>query len=85
MLGRHPAGLWEGLPPSCNMEVLLSILLNVLGFWFATAFLLIVLPSVFGVSLGISQLYIKVLVKTLEVRYVDDDDGPVLERPPSCM
>ncbi|KAJ6657506.1 hypothetical protein lerEdw1_002441 [Lerista edwardsae] len=48
------------------MEVLLSVLLNVLGFWFAAAFLLIVLPSVFGVSLGISQLYIRVLVKTLE-------------------
>lgn len=49
------------------MVDLLSVLLALLSLWFTVAFLMIVLPSVFGVSLGISELYIKILVKTLEV------------------
>ncbi|XP_060635281.2 glycerol-3-phosphate acyltransferase 3 [Anolis sagrei] len=48
------------------MEKVLAIALELLSAWFALAFLLIVLPSIFGVSLGISELYLKVLVKTLE-------------------
>ncbi|XP_077157120.1 glycerol-3-phosphate acyltransferase 3-like [Paroedura picta] len=48
------------------VESVVSALLALLGLWFAGAFLMIVLPSVFGVSLGISELYIKSLVKTLE-------------------
>ncbi|KAL8206366.1 UNVERIFIED_CONTAM: hypothetical protein K2H54_024268 [Gekko kuhli] len=49
------------------MEDLLSALLALLSLWFTVAFLMIVLPSIFGVSLGISELYIKILVKTLEI------------------
>ncbi|XP_063166757.1 glycerol-3-phosphate acyltransferase 3 [Candoia aspera] len=48
------------------MEALLDAFLKLLSLWFALAFLLIVLPSVFGVSLGISELYLRVLVKILE-------------------
>nr|XP_056711235.1 glycerol-3-phosphate acyltransferase 3 [Euleptes europaea] len=48
------------------MEGLLSVAAAVLSLWFALAFLTIVLPSVCGLSLGISELYINLLVKTLE-------------------
>ncbi|XP_062991705.1 glycerol-3-phosphate acyltransferase 3 [Elgaria multicarinata webbii] len=48
------------------MEELLAAALQLLSFWFMLAFLLIVLPSIFGVSLGISELYLKVLMKILE-------------------
>lgn len=49
------------------MEAVLGAFLQLLSFWFALAFLLIVLPSVFGLSLGISEFYLQVLVKILEV------------------
>ncbi|KAF7252891.1 Glycerol-3-phosphate acyltransferase 3 [Varanus komodoensis] len=52
--------------PCASMEELLALALQVLSLWFSMALLLIVLPSVFGVSLGISELYLKVLMKTLE-------------------
>ncbi|KAG8134350.1 putative Glycerol-3-phosphate acyltransferase 3-like protein [Naja naja] len=48
------------------MEAVLAVFLQLLSFWFALAFLLIVLPSVFGLSLGISEFYLQVLVKILE-------------------
>lgn len=65
------AGAWlaggasQALVPS--MEAVLGAFLQLLSFWFALAFLLIVLPSVFGLSLGISEFYLQVLVKILEV------------------
>lgn len=52
---------------STAMEQLFYVLLKLFSLWFTLGFLLIVLPSLFGASLGISELYIKVLVKTLEV------------------
>ncbi|XP_004703465.1 glycerol-3-phosphate acyltransferase 3 [Echinops telfairi] len=39
---------------------------KILCIWLALVLVLILLPSVFGVSLGISELYMKLLVKTLE-------------------
>ncbi|XP_020657424.3 glycerol-3-phosphate acyltransferase 3 isoform X2 [Pogona vitticeps] len=48
------------------MEKLLTLAFHLLGAWFALVFLLIVLPSLFGISLGISELYLKALVKTWE-------------------
>ncbi|XP_048365955.1 glycerol-3-phosphate acyltransferase 3 [Sphaerodactylus townsendi] len=48
------------------MEGLLAAVVALLSLWFTLAFLLIVLPSIFGLSLGISELYIRILVKTLE-------------------
>lgn len=35
--------------------------------WLSLVFGLILLPSAFGMSLGISEMYMKILVKTLEV------------------
>lgn len=40
---------------------------KILSTWLALVLGLILLPSAFGVSLGISELYMKILVKTLEV------------------
>lgn len=40
---------------------------KVLSTWLALVLGLILLPSAFGVSLGISEIYMKILVKTLEV------------------
>ncbi|KAJ7327174.1 hypothetical protein JRQ81_016933 [Phrynocephalus forsythii] len=48
------------------MEKVLTLAAHLLGVWFSLVFLLIVLPSLFGVSLGISELYLKALVKTWE-------------------
>lgn len=50
-----------------SMEAILGAFLQLLSLWFALAFLLIVLPSVFGLSLGVSELYLRALVKILEV------------------
>lgn len=41
---------------------------KVLSTWLTLVLGLILLPSAFGVSLGISEVYMKILVKTLEVR-----------------
>lgn len=40
---------------------------KILSTWLTLVLGLILLPSAFGVSLGISELYMKILVKTLEV------------------
>lgn len=40
---------------------------QILYTWLTLVFGLILLPSAFGVSLGISEIYMKILVKTLEV------------------
>lgn len=58
-------GASQALVPS--MEAILGVFLQLLSLWFALAFLLIVLPSVFGLSLGFSEFYLRVLVKILEV------------------
>uniref|UniRef100_A0A8C8RGK8 Glycerol-3-phosphate acyltransferase 3 n=1 Tax=Pelusios castaneus TaxID=367368 RepID=A0A8C8RGK8_9SAUR len=48
------------------MEDLGSAVVQVLSVWLTLVFTLILLPSVFGMSLGISELYMRLLVKTLE-------------------
>ncbi|EMP30387.1 Glycerol-3-phosphate acyltransferase 3 [Chelonia mydas] len=48
------------------MEDLISAAAKVLSVWLTVVITLIVLPSVFGVSLGISEVYMRILVKTLE-------------------
>lgn len=40
---------------------------KILFTWLSLVLGLILLPSAFGVSLGISEVYMKILVKTLEV------------------
>lgn len=40
---------------------------KILFTWLTGVLGLILLPSAFGVSLGISEIYMKILVKTLEV------------------
>lgn len=40
---------------------------KILSTWLTLVLGLILLPSAFGVSLGISEIYMKILVKTLEV------------------
>lgn len=40
---------------------------KILYTWLTLVLVFILLPSAFGVSLGISEIYIKILVKTLEV------------------
>lgn len=49
------------------MEELGSAAARVGAVWLALVFALIVLPSALGISLGISEAYMWVLVKTLEV------------------
>lgn len=44
-----------------------DLVLLVFEVWMCVVLGLIVLPAMFGVSLGFTDLYIKVLVKTLEV------------------
>lgn len=39
---------------------------KILSTWLTLVLGLILLPSAFGVSLGISEIYMKILVKTLE-------------------
>ncbi|XP_034628252.1 glycerol-3-phosphate acyltransferase 3 [Trachemys scripta elegans] len=48
------------------MEDLLFVVAKVMSVWLTVGFTLIVLPSVFGASLGISEVYMRILVKTLE-------------------
>uniref|UniRef100_A0A8D0H3T4 Glycerol-3-phosphate acyltransferase 3 n=1 Tax=Sphenodon punctatus TaxID=8508 RepID=A0A8D0H3T4_SPHPU len=49
------------------MEEFGAVAAAVLSVWFTLVFTLILMPSMFGVSLGISEIYMKILVKTLEV------------------
>ncbi|XP_029455252.1 glycerol-3-phosphate acyltransferase 3 [Rhinatrema bivittatum] len=48
------------------MEAVGILALSAVSMWLMLVVLLILLPSVLGVSLGISELYMSVLVKTLE-------------------
>ncbi|XP_060707537.1 glycerol-3-phosphate acyltransferase 3 [Hemiscyllium ocellatum] len=48
------------------MEGLWEFLLKLLSIWLIIGITLIMLPAMFGVSLGITELYMKILVKTLE-------------------
>ncbi|KAJ1205569.1 hypothetical protein NDU88_000997 [Pleurodeles waltl] len=48
------------------METFVAVILHALSVWVAAMLVLIMVPSMFGFSLGISELYMKILVKTLE-------------------
>lgn len=48
---------------------------KILSTWLTLVLGLILLPSAFGLSLGISEIYMKILVKTLEVRGQDGKGG----------
>ncbi|XP_063314821.1 glycerol-3-phosphate acyltransferase 3 [Pelobates fuscus] len=48
------------------MEDFKTVTYNIFTVWLAMIFVLILLPSIFGLSLGISEVYMKILVKTLE-------------------
>ncbi|XP_062902807.1 glycerol-3-phosphate acyltransferase 3 [Mobula hypostoma] len=48
------------------MEGFGGLVLKVLSIWLILGITLIMLPAMFGVSLGITELYMKILVKTLE-------------------
>ncbi|XP_069486495.1 glycerol-3-phosphate acyltransferase 3 isoform X1 [Ambystoma mexicanum] len=48
------------------MEYFLAVALHILSVWLALMLVLIMVPSMFGFSLGISELYMRILVKTLE-------------------
>lgn len=50
------------------MEGAWEITLVLFQVWLSIVVGLIMLPAMFGVSLGFTDLYIKVLVKTLEVK-----------------
>lgn len=45
-----------------------DVMFGILQVWFCAVLGLIVFPAMFGVSLGFADVYIKVLVKTLEVK-----------------
>lgn len=49
------------------MEDFGNIVCSAFIVWFTLVVGLIVLPAMFGISLGITEVYMKVLVKTLEV------------------
>lgn len=51
---------------------------KILSTWLTLVLGLILLPSAFGVSLGISEIYMKILVKTLEVSAWRDTAAPHL-------
>lgn len=48
------------------MEEFWGLALKLLSMWLILGITLIMLPAMFGVSLGITEIYMKVLVKTLE-------------------
>uniref|UniRef100_A0A6I8SGS1 Glycerol-3-phosphate acyltransferase 3 n=2 Tax=Xenopus tropicalis TaxID=8364 RepID=A0A6I8SGS1_XENTR len=56
--------VWE--LPGIAMEDLKTAAYNILTIWLTLVVVLILLPSMFGVSLGISEVYMKILVKVLE-------------------
>lgn len=53
-----------------------DLAVKLLSTWLTLVVGLILLPSVFGLSLGISEVYMKILVKTLEVSAVGKDAEP---------
>lgn len=52
---------------------------KILSTWLTLVLGLILLPSAFGVSLGISEIYMKILVKTLEVSACRDEASSTSE------
>ncbi|XP_018421491.1 PREDICTED: glycerol-3-phosphate acyltransferase 3 isoform X2 [Nanorana parkeri] len=48
------------------MEDFTTLAYNIFTVWLAVIIVFIMLPSMFGMSLGISEVYLKILVKTLE-------------------
>lgn len=48
------------------MEGYWAVLFPVLRVWFSCVIVLIMLPAMFGISLGITETYMKLLIKTLE-------------------
>ncbi|MBN3310041.1 glycerol-3-phosphate acyltransferase 3 [Amia ocellicauda] len=48
------------------MEDFLTIAYSVFYVWFTVMVVFIMLPAMFGISLGINEIYMKILVKTLE-------------------
>lgn len=48
------------------MEGYWAVLFPVLKVWFSCVIVLIMLPAMFGISLGITETYMKLLIKTLE-------------------
>lgn len=50
-----------------------DLAVKLLSTWLTLVVGLILLPSVFGLSLGISEVYMKILVKTLEVSAAGKD------------
>ncbi|KAM4710495.1 glycerol-3-phosphate acyltransferase 3 [Discoglossus pictus] len=48
------------------MEDFKTVAYNIFTVWLTLIFVLIMLPSMFGLSLGISEVYMKILVKILE-------------------
>uniref|UniRef100_A0A8C9T4E9 1-acylglycerol-3-phosphate O-acyltransferase 9, like n=1 Tax=Scleropages formosus TaxID=113540 RepID=A0A8C9T4E9_SCLFO len=73
---------WDGI-----MDESWDLTFAVVKAWFSVVVTFIMLPAMFGVSLGITELYMKILVKTLEVgkggigpwrrgdRIIQRDDG----------
>ncbi len=49
------------------MEGFWAVIFPVLRVWFPGVVVLIMLPAMFGISLGITETYMKILIKTLEV------------------
>ncbi|ROL49741.1 Glycerol-3-phosphate acyltransferase 3-like [Anabarilius grahami] len=50
------------------MEGFWAVVFPVLRIWFTSVVFLIMLPAMFGISLGITETYMKLLIKSLEVR-----------------
>ncbi|XP_078515008.1 glycerol-3-phosphate acyltransferase 3-like [Lissotriton helveticus] len=57
------------------MEIFVAVILHVLPMCVAVMLVLIMVPSLFGLSLGISELYMKILVKTLQWATVQIQEG----------
>lgn len=50
----------------CRMECVCAVVITVLEVFFMALLLLLMLPAMFGLSLGITETYMKILIKTLE-------------------
>lgn len=51
----------------CMMEDLWGVVVGVFQLWMFVVVFLIMLPAMFGLSLGVTGVYIQILVKILEV------------------
>lgn len=58
---------WSGVVRAV-MEGFWAVFFPVLRIWFTCVVVLIMLPAMFGISLGITETYMKLLIKSLEVR-----------------